>query len=192
MTTPDDAEELEEMIEDLAADGVVNLHVARGSDYFAFGRGTWRPAPSVAIGRAGYDNVLIADCLRRRIPVVDATLSARVYHQYHDYGHVGGGKEEIYLGDEAKRNTSLLPPGFKAHLESASFRLEGNKLVKNYARGNFLRFLHLLFRQKGNRWLFRGLDRVFWKGVRCLRLDSAKQYTLADVLRQTQTRLYAK
>jgi len=43
----------------------------------------------------------------QNLPVVDASLVAPVLHQNHDYGHVVGGKEQIWRGQEAERNFQL-------------------------------------------------------------------------------------
>lgn len=188
-TSPDDYERLDTEIAEHAAEGQAELHWARGSDYFAFHRGTWNQAPSVAIGRAGYDNVLIWDCLRRKIPVVDVTLAVKVYHQFHGYGHVAGGKDEVYMGEEAKRNTKLLPPTFRAYLESASHRLEGVCLRRNFARGQLFVYIHLWLCQKSDNPLFRGIDRLFWKVIRDLGLGSSREYNLDEVLEKTRLRV---
>lgn len=76
----------------------ISLHTPGGSDYFAFRRGMWKDLPPVVIGRGGYDNALIAYCLQRRIPVVDATLAVPALHQFHDYGHAAGGVGEVFGG----------------------------------------------------------------------------------------------
>jgi hypothetical protein len=58
----------------------------------------------IVIGRCGYDNALVAHCLRRRIPVVDGTLAVAALHQAHDYGHVGGGWTTVQRGEDAVAN----------------------------------------------------------------------------------------
>lgn len=184
-----DIDDLGVFVNDLASKGLARLHAARGSDYFGFSRGLWNPAPSVAIGRGGYDNVLIVDCLKRNIPVVNATLSVIVCHQFHDYSHIRGGRDEVFFGPEAKKNTSLLPPDFYACPESATFRLQAGRLVKNYACGRFLRFLYLRLCLKSDNRFFRQLAWICWKGLRCLKLGSARQYSLDEVLAKARAPL---
>ena len=182
-----DVKYLDENIKELAAKGMAKLHWARGSDYFAFSRGTWDPAPSVTIGRAGYDNVLIWDCLKRKIPVIDCTLALRVYHQFHGYGHVAGGKDEVYSGEEARRNTRLLPPNFRGYLESASHRFSKGEIVGNFARNKPVVYLHLLLNLKSNLLILRIVDRVYWRIVRFLRLGASREYSLKEVIDATES-----
>ncbi|MBQ3749231.1 MAG: hypothetical protein II863_17625 [Kiritimatiellae bacterium] len=95
---------------DILEDGTRKLHRPSGMDYFVFKRGMFHDLPRVLMGRAYCDNALVAYCLRRGVPVVDASFALRVEHQFHDYGHVVGGRKAVWEGDEAmanKRNNSL-------------------------------------------------------------------------------------
>ena len=58
----------------------------------------------VTMGRAYCDNALVAYCLRRNIPVIDASFALRVEHQFHDYGHIAGGRSSVGHGEEAMSN----------------------------------------------------------------------------------------
>ena len=59
------------------------LHSHWGIDYFVFPRNLWRQVPPFAIGRLMWDNWLIYDARRRRIPVIDATSVVKAVHQNH-------------------------------------------------------------------------------------------------------------
>ncbi len=85
-------------------DGRRELHRPSGMDYFFFRAGMFRDLPQTRVGRAYYDCALLAYCLRRGIRVVDASEVLEVVHQWHDYGHVPGGRGEVYGGTEALRN----------------------------------------------------------------------------------------
>ena len=79
-------------LKDLAGEGKVTLHSPSGIDYFGFRRGMWQTLPTIVIGRCGYDNALLAYFMRNRIPIVDGTFAVTALHQFHDYGHVQGGR----------------------------------------------------------------------------------------------------
>ena len=89
---------------DILEDGTKRLHRPSGMDYFIFKRGMFRDLPKVVMGRAYCDSALIAYCLRRKIPVIDASYAIRVEHQFHDYGHIAGGRTSVWNGEEAIEN----------------------------------------------------------------------------------------
>lgn len=76
-------------------------------DVFVFPKGTYAHVPDFAIGRLWFDQWLIKAVRQQNVPVVDASLVAPVLHQNHDYGHVAGGKEQVWRGKEAERNLQL-------------------------------------------------------------------------------------
>src|SRR5260370_37740418 len=71
----------------------------------------YRQIPDFAIGRLWFDHWLIKAVREQNLPVVDASLVAPVLHQNHDYGHVAGGKEQVWRGEEAERNFQLYGGG---------------------------------------------------------------------------------
>lgn len=77
-------------------------------DYFVFSRES-PPGelPPFAVGRPGWDNWLIVQTRRRRIPVVDATRSITAIHQDHGYEHVPEGEGYRWVGPEARANWAL-------------------------------------------------------------------------------------
>lgn len=89
---------------DILEDGSKRLHRPSGMDYFVFRRGMFHDIPKVLMGRAYCDNALVAYCLRRNIPVIDASFALRVEHQFHDYGHIAGGRSSVWHGEEAMAN----------------------------------------------------------------------------------------
>lgn len=78
-----------------------------GIDVFVFPKGMYPEIPDFAIGRLWFDHWLIKAVRQQGLPVVDASLVAPVLHQNHDYGHVAGGKEQVWRGEEAERNFRL-------------------------------------------------------------------------------------
>ena len=89
---------------DIFEDGSKRLHHPSGMDYFIFKRGLFSDLPKVTMGRAYCDSALVAYCLRRRIPVVDASYAIKAEHQFHDYNHLDGGRSAVWKGDEALEN----------------------------------------------------------------------------------------
>jgi hypothetical protein len=104
-----------QMREELARGGV--LHRPVGSDYFVFPSGQYDDLPDFTLGRSGWDNWMIFDARRRRLPVVDASRAITVVHQEHDYAHLPGGRPH-YRHPESLRNLQL------AGGREAIFRLE--------------------------------------------------------------------
>jgi hypothetical protein len=104
---------------------------AAALDWFVFPAGNFGDIPPFAIGRACFDNWLIWRGRQVGI-VVDATRDVRAVHQAHGYGHVEGGMDEAYYGEEAARNLELA--GGKGHLytlHDASHVLRGGRLHRN-------------------------------------------------------------
>jgi hypothetical protein len=86
-------------------EGTLNSHVA--IDYFVFRPGLWGEIPSLAVGRATFDNWLLRRALDTGAALIDATPFVVAVHQNHPYDHVPGGKPEVYGGQEARRNMEL-------------------------------------------------------------------------------------
>jgi len=60
--------------------------------------------PSLAIGRAGWDNFHVFWARVQGVDVVNASDYVIAVHQNHDYRHHPQGKDGIYTGAEAKKN----------------------------------------------------------------------------------------
>ena len=147
---------------DILADGSMRLHRPSGMDYFVFRRGMFRDLPRVLMGRGYCDSAIVAYCLRRGIPVIDASFALRVKHQFHDYGHVKGGQNVAYQGVEAlenKRNNSLVDFGPNC-LDATHTLLPDGRVVPNVRkRPGCWRLWHLLTRG-GKYW-----KNPKWEGV---------------------------
>ncbi len=108
---------------DLLPDGRRERHRPSGMDYFFFRRDMFADLPPTIVGRAYYDCALLAHALRRGALVVDASDVLTVEHQWHGYGHVAGGRAEVFDGDAAranKRNNDLRD--FGPHLADVPWR----------------------------------------------------------------------
>ena len=169
----------------MSEEGLISLHTPGGSDYFAFRRGMWNNLPPVVIGRGGYDNALIAYCLQRQIPVVDATLAVPALHQFHDYGHAAGGVGEIFGGEDAKRNLAFVPLDAIPVLEDSGYLLRGSELSQIRCRGDLLRFLFMKYRYQ-NIPLLPSVLRNLWRLQIKLGLRRQWEPTLYEVLASYQ------
>lgn len=108
---------------DFATDGEEKLRreiLPRGTpgdhtaiDVFAFPREVFQDVPPLAIGRAWFDQWLIKEARRLKMPVVDITPVARAIHQNHAYAHIAGGQKGAYWGEEALRSLAIY--GGKPH-----------------------------------------------------------------------------
>jgi hypothetical protein len=148
---------------DILADGTKRLHRPSGMDYFVFRRGMFRHLPRVLMGRAYCDCALVAYCLRMGIPVIDASFALRVEHQFHDYGHVKGGRTAVWQGEDAKankRDNDL--QDFGPHvLDATHTLLPDRRLVGNIRkRPKCWKLWHLVTR--GGKWW----KNPRWDGVR--------------------------
>ncbi|WP_299026289.1 hypothetical protein [uncultured Thermanaerothrix sp.] len=81
-------------------------HPPAGSDYFIFPRECFQNLPSMAVGRAGWDNWMIYFARRQGWPVVDASSFIYIVHQNHDYRHLPGGQPHYRL-PETEENVRL-------------------------------------------------------------------------------------
>ena len=167
----------------LAEAGKATLFPPSGIDYFGFRRGLWKDLPLVVIGRAGYDNALLAYCLRHRIRIIDATYSVIALHQFHDYGHVRGGQQAVWLGEDAQNNYHQAGGTHSRTMVSdASYVLKNNLITLWQCRGNQLRRLELILRYEMG-WNKTGLIlKMIWRGLHAIGLIQVSQLSLEDTL----------
>lgn len=167
---------------ELARDDRAALHPAAGSDYFLFRRGIWQGVPPVAIGRAAYDNVLIGFCLARGIPVIDATFAILAVHQYHGYGHVPGGIDQVFRGVEARRNAASLEGGPLVTSTDAGWWLTAKGPLRSACRGDWARAFYLWSHRRTTTRLFAPAIGLFKKAVARTQFSQAQHPDLGEVL----------
>lgn len=141
------------------------LHAESGLDYFVFRKGLWPQIPPFAIGRTAWDNWLVMDPPRRRMPVVDGTEYITAVHQDHDYGHVSGGRGEIWGGQEAARNRKLAGPVDQTGLTTgATWLLRSNgELVETPPRQPY--YATVEYREQRSGWLLRQAQKLLGIGA---------------------------
>jgi hypothetical protein len=111
--------------------------VARGTlgldsciDAFVFPKTIFQRVPDFAIGRLWFDHWFIRAARRARLPVVELSLSSPLIHQNHDYNHVQGSIEAIWLSQESQRNLKLYGKIFHDYtLSDATHRLLPDGLI---------------------------------------------------------------
>ena len=128
--------------------GVPGHHTA--IDVFVFNRDLYTEVPALAIGRAWFDQWLVKDALLRGVPVVDMTSVARAIHQRHEYGHIAGGQQGAYGGEEARRNLEIYGGTPHAYtLLNVTHELLGSGVIRA------VRYRHEKF--QAQQWLWRNL-----------------------------------
>jgi hypothetical protein len=169
-------------LRELAGEGRVAMRTVSGIDYFGFRRGTWSEIPPVVIGRAAYDQALLAYCQRRRHPLVDATFAVTALHQYHGYGHVAGGSQTVTRGQDAQNNLRFAGSHGVSTISDADYVLRGSEIRHRPCRGDRLRRLELAVRYRlGWHTLSLGV-RSIWRVARPLGLTPSVEPALAEVL----------
>ncbi|MBP7051073.1 MAG: tetratricopeptide repeat protein [Phycisphaerae bacterium] len=151
------------------------LHAECGLDYFVFRKGLWPQIPPFAIGRTAWDNWLVMDPNRRGVPVVDGTEFITAVHQDHDYGHVAGGRQTVWGGEEAARNRDLAGPVDHTGLTSGAtwiLRKDG-ELTETSMR--MPRYNGAEYREQRSVWLFRQARRILDVGARELAVSYCEE-----------------
>jgi len=154
-------------------------------DYFIFPRGMWHDLKPLIIGRGGYDNALIAYCLRGHIPIVDATYAIPALHQFHDYGHAKGGRQGVMAGSDAIENRRVHDIMHASpNIADSNWQLRSGELVPVRARGDLLRYFETRLRfNMGITLAGLGL-RAVWRVLNAVGLIRPREVALADLLRE--------
>lgn len=151
LTTPVDFENnnwAAQLRSDVAANGTLAAVVCK--DYFLFPRPLFAEIPQFAVGRGNWDNWLVAQAHRLKIPVIDATEVVTAVHQNHDYVHLSGGGVASVLGAEARQNAEAGGGMNLIYGSASTWQLTADKLKRKRLPPlvNFLldapRFLGLL------------------------------------------------
>jgi hypothetical protein len=168
----------------LEGEGKATLHSPTGIDYFAFRRGMWLDLPPIIIGRGGYDNAIIAYCMRNRIKIVDGTFVVTALHQYHDYDHISGGEKIVMHGSDAMQNINQAGGKRSSTMVSDSAYVLKKSIVKYFpCRGDRLRYLELKLRYEmgWNKTAF--AMRLIWRGLHIVGITSVPQPQLDDIIK---------
>ena len=106
-------------------------HGPWGIDYFVFNKGVYNSIPDFAIGRFMYDNWLIWNARRNRIPVIDASNDIMVVHQNHDYNTKNfSGEMSVRKSDEAKENKRLFGDAWNFGIQASTLKIIDGKVLE--------------------------------------------------------------
>ena len=124
-------------------------------DYFAYPRASFGRLPPFSIGRAGWDNWMIYNARRHRIPVIDATASVTAIHQTHTYEHAPDGFRSTRQGEEAQENRRIAGDGagFFLHHGTHTLTSDGPKRVRAPTRWRHLLGVLSIIHPEYKRWL---------------------------------------
>lgn len=163
--------------------GQAHLHESTGMDYFIFPRGMWDGLRPLVIGRAGYDGALVAFCFRNKIPLINGTLAIPALHQFHDYGHVQGGRETVLMGRDAKNNILLhnikhsVPDSADAH-----WVIVNGALIPNVIQRDLLRRIELALRFDMGCEILSLAVKVLWRIAVASGIHRVRLLTIQDIL----------
>lgn len=165
-------------------EGKAILDTPSATDYFCFRRGMWRDIPRIIIGRGGYDQALLAYCMRHRIPIIDGTFRVIALHQFHDYNHIEGGNKVVFSGTDAEHNYREGRAGkhSRAQVSDAGYVINGVQLKPRPCRGDWVRQLELKLRhEKGLHKTALAL-RLIWRGLASIKIMKTTQLCIADLM----------
>lgn len=108
------------------------LHSHTGIDFFVFNKGQYSDIISFLIGRPMWDNWLIFESVRKKIPVIDISYVAVVIHQNHDYSHQKW--SDPYKNPETEYNLKLAG-GYKNAFTilDAQYKLTNKGVTRNFS-----------------------------------------------------------
>jgi hypothetical protein len=168
----------------LAGEGRLELHSPSACDYFLFTRGTWSGLKPLVVGRGGYDNALLAFCFRNRIPVINGTWAIHVIHQWHDYSHLPGQKQEVYWGAEGIRNRRDHDLWHSMPLSSdADYALREGRVVPYRCGGDRLREWEIALRYKHGCKYASYCLRLLWRILRAAHILREPGLHVAEAMR---------
>ncbi|MBW8014707.1 MAG: hypothetical protein FVQ82_00845 [Planctomycetes bacterium] len=170
-----------ELLDIIKADKA-DLHPPSGMDYFIFPRGMWKNLLPLVIGRGGYDSALVMYCFRNKIPFINATLSIPAFHQFHDYGHLKGGRKLVFDGEDARNNCGLHRNNHSTlnSADSTWLIIDGKLTERPLPRGVLRKIEHYLrFDLKLERISIS--FRLLWRIAGMVGLARNKQFTLKDI-----------
>ena len=120
-------------------------HGMWGIDYFVFTKKTWRNIPDFAIGRFMYDNWLVWEARRRRIPVIDASNELFILHQNHGYKTKGfDGESTVRNGIEALENKKLFGQAWNFGIHDSTHKIVGVDIFKKDSKDEKKSYLYRL------------------------------------------------
>lgn len=167
-------------LHDVADNGMASLHPPSGKDYFVFPRGLWDSLPPLVIGRAGYDDALLAFCLRSDIPIIDGTFDVVALHQFHDNNR----RNAVWKGPDVRFNERMHPgiTHSAPAVSDAQWTLRRARLEQTLMRGDRIRQLELYLRFV-KEWEIPGYTlRAIWRLLKSTQIIRPQVVDISEVL----------
>lgn len=98
-------------------------------DFFMFSEDLFHDIPDFALGRAAWDNWLLAAAAEAGAAIVDASGTLPIIHAMHGYQHVPDGWREVWGDAEARRNLELAGSRLKNLDQVATHRFNGEEIA---------------------------------------------------------------
>jgi hypothetical protein len=134
----------------------------------------WKGLQQITIGRGGYDNALLDFCRKNHFPIIDCTLSVIALHQFHDYNHVSGKQDFVFLGEEAKQNLAVAGKYSLLSVSDADYILDNLTLVHIPCRGDYIRETELNWRYRKGFKFGSLMLRAIWRVLDTVKLIKNK------------------
>lgn len=161
-----------------------NFHPPTGIDYFIFKRGLWDGLLPLIIGRGGYDNALLAYCLKQNIQIIDGSYVNIAVHQYHDYGHVTGGESIVMHGDDAAMNMIIHNVKHSAPIiTDSNLKILSEGFICDNDRCCKLRRFELFLRYRLNLVILSYGVRFIWRLLNSFRVYKTSPILISDVIK---------
>lgn len=101
---------------------------ARGVEYFGYRRGTLQGLPPMCPGATAWDDMMVAHCLERKIPVIDATCDVLCIHQDHEVFRTATSDNATVCSPAAEHNLRLAGDRALPCIEDASHVLRRGRV----------------------------------------------------------------
>lgn len=119
-------------------------HPCTGIDYFIYKKGQYKDIPDFFIGRWGWDNWLLWQTRRKRLPLIDASDEIQVIHQNHSYKfHHVKSLEDSRKGHEFENNMKLLQ-NKSLNILDAIYKIEKGQIISKGSKSDKMRYWHKL------------------------------------------------
>ncbi|PSB32750.1 hypothetical protein [Chlorogloea sp. CCALA 695] len=160
--TPNWEAELDSLV---VESGVIPPFDQSGSDFFAFPKSQYQNGdiPDLMVGRAGWDLWMIYNGRLKGFKVIDLSDTFMIVHQNHNYSHRKVKFDSYDQDEESFSNYKKLPEKemYLYTLPACNYTFKNQKLERNFARGNFKRFLTYEIRlRKSNPFIKILIDKI--------------------------------
>ncbi len=137
-----------------------------GPDYFVFRKGTYKNIPSFSIGRYFWDNWLIYQAVKMKIPVIDLTSVIFALHQKHET-HTFSERDYILdtllENEEIRYNFKISGFSVAYDVNDFTYKFTDGKIIKN--KLSISRFLNRLLKYLKYKFFYLAGEYKFLKPI---------------------------